>query len=88
MQVDGFAEPAERQSGLTDGVQALAPYVADQHAGPGVVADRRVQVAADLGLLLRGQVEGRRSQRAEPVRQRPLFRRTAASPFQLTRARE
>ncbi len=69
--VGGLAEGAEEEGGFSDGGQALAPHVADHHPGSGVDTGGRVQVAADLGLVLGGQVQGGDPQWADALREGP-----------------
>ncbi|CAL2074234.1 protein of unknown function [Streptomyces murinus] len=71
MPVGTLPERAEQQRGLPDGGQALAADVPDQNPYGVVAHGRRVEVAADLGLVLRGQVQGGDPQRADLLGQRP-----------------
>ncbi|MET9009601.1 hypothetical protein ABZX74_01455 [Streptomyces olivaceoviridis] len=52
----GEAEDAEQEGGFTDRGQTFAAYVPDQQAGGVVGAGGGVEVAADLGLLLGGEI--------------------------------
>lgn len=52
-----------------DGGHALAAHVADDQPGAGGGAHGRVEVPADLGLGLGGEVQGGGAQRAEPAGQ-------------------
>ncbi len=70
VQVRGRPEGAQQQRRVAERGQPLAPDVADQQPGAGGGAGRRVEVAADLGLGLGGQVEGGEVQRPGPVGQR------------------
>ncbi|WP_308043035.1 hypothetical protein [Streptomyces sp. CoT10] len=71
MLVGGLPEGAEQEGGLPDGGQALAAHVTDHHAGRAVGAGGGVEVAADLGFLLGGQIEAGELQRAQSGGKRP-----------------
>lgn len=60
-------ECAEKEGGIPDRLEALAPDIADDDPGSFGRAGGGIQVAADLRLGLRGQVDGGDAQRADPV---------------------
>lgn len=68
--VGGDAKRPEQQGGVVDRGHPLALDVADDQPGPRGRAGRRVQVSADPGLRLGGEIEGGGAQGAELPRQR------------------